>query len=376
MPYKTQKHPFTFPLPFFTGKTPYATLSTYIFATLFHQSILIMRSPQLLLLFLLPCFLACQQVQEQALLDLTPTFVTGQGIGKATSGAANIVFQSTDSGQSWQDISEGLPQGLTPSAFFASDGELFLGSSTGIYRNGSAAKTASWEKEMYLEQSLTTVSADIGGVIAFSRNGRFFQKLNGTGIWVPIFTDFENQTVRNVFTAKAGSVFIGCDNGLFKSSDQGRTWKHVTQNGWVIDMVESDGVLLCTNQNGILRSIDGGEHWDVVLSEGGVGIAVAAIKGGFAAITYNTKSQTRRIRTSTDGGKTWQPIDGGLPPSLSISSIQQVGDYFYCGHPKGIYRSADQGKTWNLLLPTIGEKVFNLSVSGGVMYAVLKNGGC
>lgn len=368
--------PFTFPLHYFTIKKLYATLFVCIFVTLFHQSILIMRSLQLLLLFLLPCFLVCQQAEVQALFDLSSTAVTGEGTGEVTSGAGKIIFQSTDGGQTWKDISKGLPEGLTPSTVFAGDGELFLSASNGIYRNSTASKTANWKKEMLLEQSFTTVSAGIGGVIAFSNNGRFLQKANYTGLWMPVFTDFKGRMVRNVFTTREGSVFIGCDDGLFKSTDQGKTWKHVMEDGWVIKMVESNGLLLCTSQSGILRSTDGGEHWEVVLSEGGVGIDVEVIKGGFAAINYNTRSHTRRIRTSTDGGKTWQPIDAGLPPSLLISSIQQVGDYFYCGHPKGIYRSADQGKTWNLLLPTIGEKVFNLSVSGGVLYAVLQNGGC
>lgn len=335
-----------------------------------------MRSLQYLLLFLLPGFFACEQVQEQALLELTSTVVSGQSTTVASSGGANIVFQSTDAGQTWQDISSGLPAGYTPSNFFASGGELFLGAPDGIYRNRTAAKTTKWEKEVSMEQSLTTVAAGKSGMIAFSRDGHFFQKLPGVGIWMPIFTSFKNKLVRSVFTAGDGSVFIGCDDGLFKSADQGKNWKQVVEKGWVIDMVESNGILLCTSQSGILRSTDGGEHWDAVLSEGGVGIAVEVIKGGFAAINFNTQSETRRIRISTDGGATWQPIDEGLPPSLSITSIQQVGDYFYCGHPKGIYRSADQGKSWDLLLPTIGEKVFTLSTSGGVMYAVLRNAGC
>lgn len=141
-------------------------------------------------------------------------------------------------------------------------------------------------------------------------------------------------------------------------------------------IVESNGVLLATSQVGIIRSTDGGENWEAVISEGGVGIAVENIKGGFAAITYNTRSETRRVRTSYDGGKTWQAIDAGLPPSLSIASIVQVGESFFCGHPNGIYRSSDQGKTWELLHPSVENKVFNLSVSGNVLYAVLRNGGC
>ena len=141
-------------------------------------------------------------------------------------------------------------------------------------------------------------------------------------------------------------------------------------------LVESNGVLMATSQNGILRSTDDGENWDCVLNEGGVGIAVAPIKGGFAAITANTQLMARTVRASYDGGKTWQPIDAGLPASLHIASIIQVGEYLFCGHPAGIFRSSDKGKTWKLLLPSIENKVFNLCVSGNVIYAIPGNGGC
>ena len=141
-------------------------------------------------------------------------------------------------------------------------------------------------------------------------------------------------------------------------------------------LVESNGVLMATSQGGIIRSTDDGENWDYVISEGGVGIAVERIKGGFAAITYNTESETRRVRTSYDGGKTWQPIDAGLPASLYIASITEVGKYMFCGHPAGIYRSPDKGKTWQLVLSAIQDKVFNLSVSGNVIFAIPRSGGC
>jgi photosystem II stability/assembly factor-like uncharacterized protein len=141
-------------------------------------------------------------------------------------------------------------------------------------------------------------------------------------------------------------------------------------------LVESNGVLLATSTSGIIRSTDTGENWSSVISEGGVGINVEKINGGFAAITFNTTSKTRRVRTSYDGGKTWQPIDAGLPAQLSIASIIQVGENFFCGHPDGIFRSSDKGKTWKLLLPSVDGKVFNLSVSGNVIYAIPRDAGC
>jgi len=107
-----------------------------------------------------------------------------------------------------------------------------------------------------------------------------------------------------------------------------------------------------------------------------VGIGISPIDGGFAAITFNTRSKTRRVRASYDGGKTWLAIDAGLPPSMNITSIIQVGDQFFCGHPDGIYRSSNKGKTWTLLVPSIEGKVFHLSVSGNVIYAIPSAGGC
>jgi photosystem II stability/assembly factor-like uncharacterized protein len=174
---------------------------------------------------------------------------------------------------------------------------------------------------------------------------------------------------------KSGPVDI-----VFKSTDGGQTWQETSEappeTASGSNIVKAEGVILATGQKGIRRSTDNGEHWQWVISEGGVGIAIERIKGGFAAITYSTASKTRRVRTSYDGGKTWQAIDAGLPAALSIASIIQVGENFFCGHPKGIYRSTDKGKTWKLLLPSIDGKVFNLSVSGNVIYAIPRSGGC
>jgi photosystem II stability/assembly factor-like uncharacterized protein len=113
-----------------------------------------------------------------------------------------------------------------------------------------------------------------------------------------------------------------------------------------------------------------------VLSEGGLGMDIERINGGFAAITFNSASRTSRVRTSYDAGKTWQPIDAGLPADYSISSITQVGNKFFCCHARGIFRSSDKGKTWKLLLPAAEGKILNIYGSGNVIYAISRKKGC
>jgi photosystem II stability/assembly factor-like uncharacterized protein len=213
-------------------------------------------------------------------------------------------------------------------------------------------------------------------------------RLNKTIDWM--YTNYKEKQVSSVFETTGGTIFIGSNNAVYKSTNSGKTWKYVHVGGWIMKMVESNGVLLAASSQGILRSTDDGESWDRVISEGAASIAVERIDGGFAAIVNNTITKTNSIHISLDSGKTWNAIGEELQPSwssllmkkmglqssLDILSIKQMGKYLICGRSDGIFRSSDMGKTWEkLLLPAIEKYGFNLSVSGNVLYAI-PNKGC
>jgi photosystem II stability/assembly factor-like uncharacterized protein len=306
----------------------------------------------------------------------------------AEPAATNIILQSKDFGQTWQDISQGLPENEQPEDFFVGESDVYLRVKNVMYRSKSNLKTPIWEKENGLVPRSASIAFNHSGVIAYNYEGQIYRKMPSAGTWLPIYTNFKKHSMRTIFETSDGAVFIGCDGGLYKSADRGQSWKQVQSEGWVMDIVESEGVLIGTSQNGIMRSTDNGEHWEWVISEGGVGIAIERIKGGFAAISFNTTTQSRRIRISLDKGKSWTAIDEGLQPSLfissikglqasaSISSIKQMGDYLLCGHPNGIFRSSDMGQTWNNVHAGVDKKVFKIYVSGNTFYAVLRNLGC
>ncbi|RFS15524.1 sialidase family protein [Emticicia sp. C21] len=330
-----------------------------------------------------------------------------------SSEIANIIFKSTDGGQTWQDISKGLPEklqreGVWSNGLIANDNGLYLRAGNGVYHSEPNSTTTFWTKESFPGKQ-RNISPSKNGIFAFDFRGQFLKKINGTSDWSPIYASFQEQAVRidnkvdwmytnykarqvnTVFETAGGTVFIGAGNNLFRSADNGKTWKRVQVGGGFMKLAELNGVLLATYKDGVLRSTDDGQNWEPVIGEGGYGIAVESINGGFAAIINNTKTRTNTIHISMDSGKTWNAIGEDLQPSWSsvfmrkvgllksssdILSIKQMGKYLVCGRADGIFRSADMGKTWQrLALPPTENFGFNLSVVGNAMY-VIPNKGC
>ena len=310
------------------------------------------------------------------------------------TGSAKVVFKSTDGGQTWQDISKGLPENLWEdsnrrNSIFANDKGLFLRVRNGLYHTTPDATPPFWQKEIFPGEHSSIAS----GIPANNYWGINLKTTKGKSVWSPIFENFHEPRIRTVFETAGGAIFIGTDRGIFKTDNSGKTWKHVYAGGLVGHLAESNDVLVSTSMRRIIRSTDNGENWAPAISEDGVAFDIKPINDGFVAITSTSESGTRRLSTSYDGGKTWQSIHSNLQDKVVIdsiwrtwddrprlqafqTSITQVGENFFCTHPDGIFKSLDNGKTWKLLLRSIDDKGFSFFVSGNVIYAVRSMGGC
>ena len=344
-------------------------------------------------ILLLFAFLSCNRAPELPKASPLPDSLQNIKIDKSVTPIT--VFRSADSGQTWQDISKGLPENLQEdsipgNSFFANDKGLFLKIGSELYHSNANATATFWTKEISPDKN-SRISPGKSGIFAFPYYAVNLKTTNGTSLWSPIFENLYEPRIRSVFETAGGAIFVGIDRGFFKTDDNGKTWKQVYAGSLVGNMAESNGVLLSTSNRKIIRSTDNGENWAVVKTEVGVVWDVKPIKGGFAAITAGSESGTRSLCTSYDAGKTWHPIDAGNKVFIDsiwrtwdnrprvqafYTSITQIGENFICTHPDGIFKSSDKGKTWKLLLHSIKGKVFNLFVSGKVIYAISSNGGC
>ena len=314
--------------------------------------------------------------------DEAPEFVTSSPVADSLKklngnkpGVTNIVFKSADGGQTWKDISEGLPEivgykddGTHLDDFFADDRGLYLSAGNWIYHN-TPNSGSFWSKEILPDDHRSIAPAGKTGILAYnSSKSEFLRNTAGTSTWTSTYENLKTTRLQTVLETAGGTVLAATDRRLFRSTDSGKSWNQVMPVGWVLKMVESNGVLMAASTKGIIRSTDDGQNWELVTREEGVGIAIET--GGFAAIATGTG-----VQTSYDGGKSWNSI-ASLPENTHISSMVHVGEYLLCSQPKGIYRSSDKGKTWRLLFPSVDDKVFNLRISGNAIYAIPRSGGC
>jgi photosystem II stability/assembly factor-like uncharacterized protein len=181
----------------------------------------IIHNLALLLLFQLPLDSdqALESPQSRPLPDCQ------QNLNRNKAAAANIIFKSTDGGETWQDISEGLPENLQEEdfprdGFFANESGVYLRAGNGIYHSTPNSAAPFWKKEIFSDE--LSIAPGKTGIFAYNYDGHFLQRTNGTSVWSPMYTNFQKKEVRNVFETSGGTVFIGSNQGLFKSTNSGK----------------------------------------------------------------------------------------------------------------------------------------------------------
>ena len=178
-----------------------------------------------------------------------------------------------------------------------------------------------------------------------------------------------------------GNVSIG--DGMYRSTDAGASWEHVgLERAGAISRVRVHpedpnvlwvgvlGQIFGSNpERGVYRSTDGGETWQHVLSiSDDAGIADLELDPFNPRVLYAAVWRVERkpwtlidgsdeggLFRSTDGGDTWERLEGGLPTgvlgrigvSASPARRGRLWTIITAAEGRGgIFRSEDHGDTW------------------------------
>lgn len=232
-----------------------------------------------------------------------------------------------------------------------------------------------------------------------SVGGGVWKTLNAGRTWAPVFDQQPVGSIGAIGVAPStpNVVYVGTGeadmrsqisygNGVYKSLDAGKTWKHLGLDDTrqigrvVVDPKNADVVFVAAlghaygpnADRGVFRSKDGGATWQKVLYQNdSVGAVDLAIDPQDPKIVYASLWNTRRppwsiyppsygpgsgLYKSTDGGTTWKALTSGLP----AEAVGRIGIAVARSSPRrvfaivdakqgGLYRSDDAGATWTLV---------------------------
>lgn len=232
--------------------------------------------------------------------------------------------------------------------------------------------------------------------VAVASGGVWKTVNNGTS-WTPVFDnegsfsigyvtlDPNNPNVVWVGTGENNSQrSVAYGDGVYKSIDGGKTWTNVGLKASehigkiLIDPRDSNTVYVAAQgplwgpggDRGLYKTTDGGKTWNKILNiDENTGVTDVILDPRNPEILHAASYQRRRhvwtlinggpgsgIHRSTDGGKTWKKLGGGLPGGelgrIGLAVSPSSPDTLYAiiesaDKSGGIFRSTDNGITWS-----------------------------
>ncbi len=190
-------------------------------------------------------------------------------------------FGSKDGGRSW--IREAAPPGKTTTALVAADdGSLLAGTSTGLFRK---TDTTAWStvKIAGASRRVQWMESSGQGRLAMVSDGRAFVSENSGKEWNACAAGPAGVEFYGLSMNAAGSVLAATSHGLLRSADRCANWTLVKEG---LEAATVTAVLFhptrpgeaYTSQYGkILRSFDGGQHWEPLDDRGRDGLYPARL---------------------------------------------------------------------------------------------------
>jgi photosystem II stability/assembly factor-like uncharacterized protein len=266
-------------------------------------------------------------------------------------------FLSDDGGQSWRQSNKGLEERDILSLQQADSGMIFAGTNHGIFYLSSLK--VGWlpaamiygkrppESEKGPAPAPIRSRAAHSSTTASSKRKPVAHAVPQASLEVAIATAKAPRVRSLEITDKAW--YAATDQGLFTSVDQGRKWYGEPVEGesdFIVVNHFADGSLTLVSPKHIFLSKDEGESWtEVSYPQYVTGLYnLTVVPDG--SLWLGTREGALH---STDGGKTWQHLLGGLPPrNVFAVRYDAAGQRLLATalYAHGVFESKDGGRSW------------------------------
>ncbi len=297
----------------------------------------------------------------------TPIYV---GTGEQTEG--NGVYKSTDAGATWTNIGLGethyinsvLVDPRNPNiVIVGAMGDNTPSDNRGVYKSTDSGKT--WKKTLF-QDNMTGVA----NMVMDPGNPRVLY----VAMWHP---------ASRVFFPPTGRPATGPDAWIYKSTDEGSTWKKLDADGMPSEKWGRTGIAVAPGNHGrrvfaivdegLYRSDDAGVNWHQITKD-------PRVLGNsyFSRVFVDPKNpdlvyvvQTCLYR-STDGGVNFEAFKGA--PNGDDYHVLWIdptnSDRLLLGVDQGAIISLDAGKSWSLWYNQPTGQLYHLSAGNEFPYVI------
>jgi photosystem II stability/assembly factor-like uncharacterized protein len=300
--------------------------------------------------------------------------VTWDSRGILYARGINGAYRSDDNGDTWHSIMSSLEDLYITSLIVDRDDRVYTVSWTG-YVMTSSDWGATWD-------CLNKGGTDYGRIgvmsLALDSSGHIYAGCNGDGVMIlsakekkliplgdawerveQLLYDFSS---RSFFALKVD--YVPADMGLhsddirqctlWRSGDSCRTWKLLlgdTVGVECMSLAPSGTLVVGTDESGLLRSTDHGEHWDHLGLAGVMRSDVAIIDTStIVAVTSDS------VYMTTDAGKIWRPVFAARKSAEARFVALSPDNYLLIGGYRiGLLRSSVKLPDWVRLVGSASE---------------------
>ena len=319
----------------------------------------------------------------------TPTDARGVHLSHAALIIAVFVPHALPAA-TWNAINAGLPAtpvtvaGITisraqPSTLFARtigpDGV------SALFKSTDGAATWTVLSSLVGAGTLAIDPQDPATVYAVAGSG-LLKSRDGGNTWTAAGSGLPAGYINTLTIDSASNVYVTSGGRLFKSADGGATWQALDlglppNNAFISSLVSDPtdpsrlyALSPIPQNNGptqvaMLRSIDGGQSWNIIPNKllGGASVTSLVISASAPSVLFAVAPSGpsgTAIFKSTDGGDSWAPLNPGLPTGADVSSLVidptnssriYLAVNFYFAEVGGIVQSDDGGATWTAIQP-------------------------
>jgi len=258
-------------------------------------------------------------------------------------GTANGILRSTDEGQTFVPVNNGLTA-FNKSIYniFVCGPGIFASTEEGLFistNNGDSWVEANNGLGINAVNNLAAVGTNIFA-LTFSA-GLFLSTDNGNN-WLPVNSSVFANTYLKGIAVNGTNIFVGQQfSGVFRSQDNGGSWTHFNQglpSAPNITAVVSKGpnVYVMNPGAGIFKSNDDGNTW----AEANNGLdnmsVFALVQTGNNLVLATLGGE---VFLSTDDAGSWMPVGSGLPASSSSSPLLCVkGKYVFLASSQRLHK--------------------------------------